>query len=138
MVTIEDFTGEIQGLFMGKSYQEFGHLLKPDSIVALRGKLNARDDGMSMHAYGVKPIDASVQEDADSLTISLADTRATEELVDRLKETLLRHRGDSEVRLNLLTSGGVRVFELPQKVRVTPDLYGDLKGLLGPRCLVDA
>jgi len=59
-------------------------------------------------------------------------------VVDELKRTLLRHRGESEVRLNLLTAGSIRVFELPQKVRVSPDLYGDLKGLLGPRCLVEA
>ncbi|XPP25444.1 MAG: DNA polymerase III subunit alpha [Leucobacter sp.] len=136
MVTLEDFTGEIQALFMGKSYQEFGHLLKPDSIVALRGKLNARDDGITMHAYGVKPIDAAVQEDAQSLTLSLAEQRATEELVGELREALRRHPGESEVRLQLLTPTAVRVFELPTTVRVTPDLFGELKALLGPRCLV--
>ncbi|WP_240422932.1 DNA polymerase III subunit alpha [Leucobacter sp. wl10] len=135
MVTLEDFTGEIQALFMGKSYQEFGSLLQPDSIVALRGKLNARDDGMSMHAYGVKPIDAAVQEDASTLTLSVADSRATEQLMQELKQTLERHRGESEVRLNLLTTGSIRVFELPQQVRVSADLFGELKGLLGPRCL---
>lgn len=136
MVTLEDFTGEIQALFMGKSYQEFGHLLKPDSIVALRGKLNARDDGITMHAYGVKPIDAAVQDDAQSLTLSLAEQRATEELVGELREALRRHPGESEVRLQLLTPTAVRVFELPTTVRVTPDLFGELKALLGPRCLV--
>ncbi|MCB1274592.1 MAG: DNA polymerase III subunit alpha, partial [Leucobacter sp.] len=137
MVSIEDFTGEMQVLFMGKSYTEFGSLLRDDAIVALRGKLNARDDGITMHAYGVRPIDATVKEDSESLTISLADSRATVETVGRLKELLERHGGESEVRLNLLTADGVRVFELPLRVRVTPDLYGDLKGLLGPRCLLD-
>ncbi|MBN9613797.1 MAG: hypothetical protein J0H64_10170, partial [Actinobacteria bacterium] len=72
------------------------------------------------------------------LTISVSDSRATVEIMDQLKQTLLRHRGESEVRLNLVTAVGIRVFELPQKVRVSPDLYGDLKGLLGPRCLVEA
>ena len=137
MVTLEDFTGEIQALFMGKAYQEFGPLLQPDSIVALRGKLNARDDGLTMHAYGVKSVDASVREDVQSLSISLADTRATEAVLAELLETLERHRGESEIRLNLATSASVRVFELPQKVRVSSELFGELKGLLGPRCLMD-
>lgn len=136
MVTIEDFTGEVQALFMGKSYQEFGSMLQPDSVVALRGKLNARDDGMSMHAYGVKPIEVSAQEDASTLTLSFADARATEKLMDELKDTLSRHRGDSEVRINLMTATSIRVFELPQQVRITADLFGELKGLLGPRCLL--
>ncbi|QIK64453.1 DNA polymerase III subunit alpha [Leucobacter viscericola] len=135
MVTIEDYTGEVQALFMGKSYQEFGQLLQPDSIVALRGKMNSRDDGMTMHAYGVRPINAAVQDDATTLMLTLSDTRATEDLMEELKSMLGRHRGDSEVRLNLLTNNVVRVFELKQQVRVTADLYGELKGLLGPRCL---
>ena len=30
----------------------------------------------------------------------------------------------------------VRVFEVPLHVRVSADLFGELKGLLGPRCLL--
>ena len=137
MVTIEDFTGEIQALFMGKSYQEFGPMLQADAIVSLRGKLNSRDDGMSMHAYGVKPIDAAVQDDAGMLTLTLVEARATEPLMEELKSTLGRHRGESEVRLNLITPQAVRVFELREHVRISADLFGEIKGLLGPRCLMD-
>ena len=137
MVTIEDFTGEIQALFMGKSYQEFGPLLQPDTIVALRGKLNARDDGMSMHAYGVRAIDVAVRDEAHPVTITMNDSHATEAVLEELLETFERHRGDSEIRLNLATPHVVRVFELPQRVRVTSELFGELKAILGPRCLVD-
>ena len=135
MVTIEDFSGEIQALFMGKSYTEFGHLLEHDAIVAIRGKLNSRDDGMSMHAYGVKPINVTGQEEVSTLVISVPDHHATEEVMEELKVTLQRHAGSSEVQLNLVTPHGIRMFEAPQRVRVTADLYGELKGLLGARCL---
>src|SRR5690606_7624069 len=101
-VTIEDFSGEMQALFMGKSYQEFGSLLQPDTIVALRGKVNVRDDGVSMHAYGVKPIDADVQDEAATLPLTLSETRATPQLMEELKGVFDRHPGPSEVRLNLL------------------------------------
>jgi len=138
MVTLEDFTGEIQALFMGKSYQEFGSRLKPDSIVALRGKLNARDDGVTLHAYSVKPIEAVANDDgARTLMLALAEQRATEELMLDLREALGRHPGESEVRLQLTTPTSLRIFELPSRVRATPDLFGELKALLGPRCLVD-
>lgn len=136
-VSIEDFTGEMQALFMGKSYQEFGSLLQADSIVALRGKINVRDDGVSMHAYGVKPIDAGTQDEATTLPLTFSETRATPELMEELRSVFARHPGTSEIRVNLITSTGVRVFELPMTVRVTADLYGELKGLLGPRCLSD-
>jgi DNA polymerase-3 subunit alpha len=137
MVTIEDFTGEMQVLFMGKSYSEFGHLLVADTIVGLRGKLNARDDGMSMHAYGVSPIDIGARELGSPLMISVTDSRATEQLMGELKETLRRHRGENEVRLRLQTTSAIRIFALPFPVRVSPDLYGELKGLLGSQCLSD-
>lgn len=136
MVTIEDFTGEVQALFMGKSYQEYGHLLQPDSIVSLRGKVNLRDDEVTLHAYGVKQVDAQLQEESRTLTLSFSDARATEVLMEDLKGMLRRHSGDSEVRLHLVTGTSVRVFELPHQVKVTADLYGELKGLLGPQCLV--
>ncbi|GAA1321353.1 DNA polymerase III subunit alpha [Leucobacter albus] len=137
MATIEDFTGEIQALFMGKSYQEFGPMLQADSVVALRGKLNARDDGMSMHAYGVRGVDTSVQDEAGALTLTISEARATEPLMEELQSTLKRHPGDSEIRLNLITPHAVRVFELREQVRISSDLFGELKGLLGPRCLMD-
>src|SRR5690606_27373754 len=107
MVTLEDFTGEVQALFMGKSYQEFGSLLQADSIVALRGKMNSRDDGMSMHAYGVRPIDVGSQDDVAMLELTLSEARATEPLMEELRSTLKRHPGESEVHLNLITPHSV-------------------------------
>ena len=68
--------------------------------------------------------------------LTISDARATEDLMDELKRTLMRHRGESEVRLNLMTSTAIRVFELPLQVRVSADLFGELKGFLGPRCLM--
>ena len=71
-----------------------------------------------------------------TLTLSVPDRRATEEVVTALGEVLGRHSGDNEVRMHLTRDGVARVFELRQRVRVTADLYGELKTLLGPGCLV--
>lgn len=136
-VTIEDFTGELQVMFMGKSYQEFGGMLQADSVVAIRGKLDLRDDGPSLRAYGVKTIDVGASEQIEILPLLLSEARATPELLEELRAMLGRHPGQSEVQLSLLTQAGVRVFELPDRVNVTADLYGELKGLLGPRCLTE-
>lgn len=135
MVTLEDFTGELQVLFMGKTYLEFGDLLKPDGIVAIRGRLNSRDDGMSMHAYSVKPIDTGAIEEDGELVISLPETLATWPKMTELRAILERHEGPNAVKLHLRTADNVRVFDLPHQVKIAGDLYGELKGLLGPRCL---
>lgn len=138
MITIEDFTGEMQALFMGKTYLEFGQLLQADTVVAIRGRLSVRDDGVTMHAYSVKPVDIGSRADAGTLTLNLDEQRATEALVSQLREALERHPGESEVRLQLTTPRALRMFELPVTVRVAPELFGELKALLGPHCLVEA
>ena len=37
-------------MFLGKAYQEFAPTLVADSIVVVRGRVCARDDGMNIHA----------------------------------------------------------------------------------------
>jgi DNA polymerase-3 subunit alpha len=65
----------------------------------------------------------------------MPEQRASEDLVGELLQTLHRHRGDTEVTLKLHKAGTAKVFDVPHPVRVTADLYGELKGLLGPNCL---
>ena len=135
MVTIEDFSGELQVLFMGKTYLEFQDMLQPDVIVSIRGRLNERDDGVAMHAYSVKPVDAGHVDDGGELVITLNETRATHAVMEDLKSMLERHSGPHAVTLRLQTDTSVRIFELPMQVAIANDLFGELKGLLGPQCL---
>lgn len=135
IATLEDFSGEIEILFLGKSYEEFGTLLQADQIVAIRGRLQARDDSMSMQGYGITPIDAANTADVEDLTLTLLDSFATESVLSDLHEALRRYPGSSGVNLHLVCGETVRVFELPYQVRMNGDLFGDLKALLGPHCL---
>ncbi|MCS5719725.1 DNA polymerase III subunit alpha [Herbiconiux sp. CPCC 205763] len=136
MITVEDFNGEITAMFMGKTYQEFGPALTNDAIVVVRGRVSLRDDGMNLHAFSMFQPDLGQVGTAGPLQISLAETRATTDTVQALNDVLIRHAGDTEVRLKLIKNDNVRIFEVPFGVNVTADLYGELKSLLGPNCLV--
>lgn len=135
MIEVEDFGGTMTVMFMGKTYQEFQTQLQGDVIVAVKGRVSKRDDGMNLHAQGLTLPKVSAAEDTGTLTLTIPDTRATEPVVDELGKVLRRHAGESEVRLRLRTPGVIRRFELPHRVRITQDLYGELKALLGPSCL---
>jgi DNA-directed DNA polymerase III (polc) len=135
MITVEDFSGEMTVMFMGKAYQEFAPALVADSIVVVRGRVSMRDDGMNLHAYNVFAPDVGQSLGTGPLVISLPDQRATTDTVQALSDVLIRHAGDNEVRLRLVKGDVARVFEVPYPVSVTADLYGELKGLLGPHCL---
>jgi len=72
---------------------------------------------------------------AGPLGIRVDERRATTGVVEILQDILVRHPGDVEVRLTLVRPESTRLFELPQRVLVSSDLFGELKSLLGPGCL---
>lgn len=136
IVQIEDFGGEIGVMFLGKTYQEFGPSLTADAIVVLRGRVTVRDDGKALHAVSLFQPNVGDAAASGPLTLSLPERRATTETVTELAAVLARHSGSTEVRLRLLRDDAARTFEIPFPVHVTPDLFGELKSLLGPSCLV--
>ncbi|WP_409264098.1 DNA polymerase III subunit alpha [Microbacterium aquimaris] len=135
MVTVEDFDGEVTVMFMGKTYTEFQSMLQPDSILVVRGRVSRRDDGLNLHAQAAFVPDLGTFDPAGPLVLAVPEQRATERLVNDLADVLRRHAGDTEVTLRLHKGGTAKVFEVPMPVTVSADLYGDLKGLLGPNCL---
>ena len=135
MIQVEDFGGEITVMFMGKAYQEFESALVNDSIVVVRGRVSVRDDGINLHGFGLFAPDLGQGFETGPLAITLNEARATANTVKALGEVLIRHGGDSEVRLKLVKGNSARVFELPHQVQVSADLFGELKSLLGPFCL---
>ncbi|WP_434969766.1 DNA polymerase III subunit alpha [Microbacterium sp. bgisy207] len=135
MITVEDFDGEITVMFMGKTYTEFQSMLQADSILVVRGRVSRRDDGMNLHAQAAFAPDLGSVDASGPLVLVIPEQRATESVIGDLADCLLRHRGDTEVTLRLHKGGVAKVFEVPHPVTVTADLYGELKGLLGPQCL---
>ena len=136
IITVEDFGAEVQVLFMGKTYQEFAPALVADSVVVVRGRVSIRDDGLNLHAVSLFVPDTGASLGAGPLVISLQEQRATTDVVSALGDVLIRHAGENEVRLRLVRGEYVRMFEIPYPVSVTADLYGELKSLLGPNCVV--
>ena len=135
MITVEDFGAEITIMFMGKTYQEFSPALSNDSVVVVRGRVSVRDDGMNLHAVSMFTPDIGQSLGSGPLMISMPELRATTDVVSSLNDVLIRHSGDTEVRLKLIRGESARMFEIPYPVTVSADLYGELKSLLGPACL---
>ncbi|MGM1016598.1 MAG: DNA polymerase III subunit alpha [Actinomycetota bacterium] len=135
MITIEDFNGEVTVMFMGKTYAEFQLTLQQDAILAVRGRVSRRDDGLNLHAQTAFTPDVGSFDAAGPLALVLAEQRATERVMHDLAEVLRRHRGDTEVMLRVHRGSSAKVFEVPMPVKVSADLFGDLKSLLGPSCL---
>jgi DNA polymerase-3 subunit alpha len=91
---------------------------------------------MNLHASSMFTPDLGQSLGSGPLTISMPEFRATTDVVTQLNDVLIRHSGDTEVRLKLVKGETARVFEIPFPVSVNADLYGELKSLLGPNCVV--
>ncbi|MFT4052497.1 MAG: DNA polymerase III subunit alpha, partial [Microbacterium sp.] len=135
MITIEDFDGEVTVMFMGKTYAEFQAMLVPDSILVVRGRVSRRDDGLNLHGQSAFSPDLGSALASGPLVLLMPEHRATESTVGELARVFERHPGSSEVMLKLHRGSTAKVFEVPARVEVSVDLYGELKGLLGPQCL---
>ena len=90
---------------------------------------------MNLHAVSMFTPDLGQSLASGPLTISMPELRATTDVVTALNDVLIRHSGDTEVRLRLVKGDNARIFEVPYTVAVSADLYGELKSLLGPNCL---
>ena len=136
--TLEDFTGEVALLFLGKAYTEAQSTLHPDQIVEVRGRIQYRDDAVLIQAQAVTALNlqpSSSDAHDGPLTLSVPEHHATVDVLRALDQALERHEGPSEVRLRLVTAGVARVFQLPRRVHVSTDLIGEVKSVLGPNCL---
>ena len=136
IATVEDLEGSIEVMFFPATYQLHALQLAEDEIVLVKGRLDRRDDAPQIIAAELSVPDLS---DAPSgpLVVTMALSRCTPPVVERLKDVLATHPGMTEVQLRLTGSESTTVMRLADGLRVTPStaLMGDLKALLGPTCV---
>ncbi|MFS0704533.1 DNA polymerase III subunit alpha [Cellulomonas sp. 179-A 9B4 NHS] len=135
-VTLEDMEGSVEIMFFGETYLAYSTALAEDAVLVVRGRVRRRDETMQLQAMEVSIPDVSQAADAP-VVVSLAESRCTPPVVERLREVLSTHPGVTEVHLRLTNPGRTTVMRLDDGLRVerSPSLYGDLKALLGPSCL---
>jgi len=137
VVTLEDIDGSIEVLFFGETYLTYATMLAEDAVVTVRGRVRRRDDAVQLQAMEVSLPDVSAA-DSRPVTITMPVSRCTPPVVERLREILGSHPGVTQVNLRLTQPGRATVMRLEDTLRIerSSALFGDLKALLGPGCLV--
>ncbi|QWC85602.1 DNA polymerase III subunit alpha [Nocardioidaceae bacterium] len=135
-VTVEDLEGAIEVLLFPSSYQLAAPLLAEDAVVAVKGRLSRSKDTPELMGQEVTAPDVS-EGPSGPVVIVMPSTRCTKPVVDELKEVLRTHPGTTETHLRLQTREATRLMRLGDNLRVSPcpELFADLKHLLGPGCL---
>ena len=137
LVTVEDFEGEISFMLTGKSFTEYANELKTDMVVAVRGRVNNRDDGRSMNVYSVSVLNAPVDDEfVGKIHVRINNEKANREVLERIQYIIKQHQGNSEMMITIATPESSRTFTLPQRVKYSTEFIGELKVLLGTNCIV--
>ncbi|MEV0841044.1 DNA polymerase III subunit alpha [Actinocatenispora sera] len=137
--TVEDLDAGIEVLFFPKTYELVGQYLAPDLTIAVKGRVNRRDQEISVVAMDLRTLEIT---DADlaaepAVTVAIQAERVDPDLVGELKRTLLNNRGETAVRVKLVGRERNHLLALDDTLRVTPGpgLTSELKSLLGAGCL---
>ncbi|WP_245857048.1 DNA polymerase III subunit alpha [Actinoalloteichus hoggarensis] len=136
IVTIEDLDAAVEVLFFAKSYSVLHADLVADSAVAVKGRVNWRDDRMSVFGSGVIPLDISEAETnpgvAPAVVLRAEAERLTRDAVAELRSALLAHAGDAPLRLVLAHDGVEETYTVDRyPVSGSPAFAAELKAIPG-------
>jgi DNA polymerase-3 subunit alpha len=125
---LEDLQAAMDVYVFPRVMAEFGALLENDAIVAVRGRIDLRDEEPKIVAMEIRRL-ALDGAGSEELRISLPLGVLTDDTVGKLKEVLSEHPGSTPVLLHL----GDKVIKLPPEFNVESrnGLVGELKMLLG-------
>ncbi|MHA6625557.1 DNA polymerase III subunit alpha [Pseudonocardia sichuanensis] len=131
--TLEDLDASLEVLFFAKAYAALGGELAEDRAVVVRGRVNWREERMSVFGDELVVLDLATAGDGpEPLVLTCAPERLDADAVDELRRTLEAHRGDTPVHVRLDGRRGPRLFALDaHPVAVTAALLGELKGVPG-------
>ena len=136
IATIEDLEGAIECLFFPKTYLTVQTMLTQDIVAVVRGRVNARDDSVSIYAE-----DLTIPELTDGprgpVVLTLDYARATTGRIEEVKQVLSQHPGSTDVQIKLVQPGRAVTMSVDAAYRVEPTeaLIGDLKVILGARAV---
>jgi DNA polymerase-3 subunit alpha len=136
IVTIEDLDASMEVLFFAKSYLVMSEELIPDSAVAVKGRVNWREDRMSVFASGIVTLDVADAQNnpgANPPLVLKADAlKLDPSTVSQLKSSLVAHVGDTPLTLVLCYKDRETPLAIDSfSVKVSSALLGELKSIPG-------
>ncbi len=131
-VLIEDMAASVEVVFWPKTYMTVSTMLAEDTVCVVRGKLKKGEDGVEVIAQDLTLPEIKTGP-RGPIVVTIPLGRATDTLANSLKDVLRDHPGATEVHVKLMSPGRSVLLQLEESLRVTasPELYGDLKVLLG-------
>ena len=146
--TLDDLEGTVELTIFEKALAECESALAVDEVVLVRGRFERKDGGkvgvVVQDVTPFKPSEEEVERAKDQVSqldlgpkpvrVRIDAKQHAATIIDELKHVLELYPGETEVVLDIDTSGGRRLLRLGHGYRVaeTPSLRAELGRILGP------
>src|SRR5690349_5034275 len=97
IATVEDLDGAVECLFFPSAYMTYSTMLAQDTVCAVKGRVSARDDSISIFAQELTIPDIK-EGPRGPVVLTLPLGRATPAIAESLKRVLGEHPGATEVQ----------------------------------------
>ncbi len=142
VLTLEDLTGRVEVTVFPALYMQNREIIREDKVICVKARVEVTGDreeeGAQVKVIALELTEPRLKKPEEcDLCIRLDEEQAERETMDRLRDILTRHPGETPVRIELFSGDAVRVFKLPQGLCVKPDgsLYAEVLSLLGEGCI---
>ncbi len=135
MFDLEDIDGLVRSICWPEEYARVGELLVPDAVVIVAGSVDRRagSEETNLIINEIVPVADVWNRPARAVHIKVLEAAHDAETLDRLKQVLSRHEGQTPIRLVIELADGRRaLLDVDgMKVRWSEGLLAELEELLG-------
>ncbi|MGQ0804093.1 MAG: DNA polymerase III subunit alpha [Actinomycetota bacterium] len=133
---LEDLGAAMEVMVFPKTMTGFGHLIEDDAIICVKGRLDLRDEQPKIIAMDVTRPEL-VLDGSPPVRVRVKLGALSAEKVERLREILREHPGESPVYVHLDSPEKTTVLQLADDFLVgsSNGLYAELRILFGADCI---
>jgi DNA polymerase-3 subunit alpha len=128
---LDDVTGSVEAIVFNSVYIDARELLEADRILVIKGRVDHKEGETKLIALEVAPFEATPER--KEVLLRLDARKAPAGTIRELAELLKHFPGEAPVTATVVTSSGplTLAFGPDYKVRPEPDLFAEVKTLLG-------
>jgi len=131
ILRVEDIESFIEVLVFPETYKNTSMHLQQDSVVAIKGKLDLKEDSPKIIASDIIPIEQAPRILIDSISLRLAYNQMQQKVFHDINDIITLHPGKTPVLLSMLNENGKKInIRANASVAVNNHLLNDLEKIL--------
>jgi DNA polymerase-3 subunit alpha len=133
-VTLEDLSGFVEMVVFPDVYREAAEVLHADQPLLISGTVEVSEDTRKLMPREILPLQEVSRKETRRVHFRFQVPGLVDDLLHRLKEIILRHRGGCPVLMHLvIPNRSETVLRLPESLKIAPsdEMMEDIERLFG-------